>query len=393
MNIDEINILEKSIKIFFENKDSYYKNEKFKAYFFQGDDSTNNINVIYDNKNYIYYLLNISKEKEYLIKEKNENEIAIIDSSYDLFFYKKSTNQKNINCILLLIINDIDIKSTNENYLEFKSEKLLNINLKKEIINKIKQKIIENLKNEIEKNDSDDISESLLGDKNYNFLVNKHLIENKNDNIKIQIENLSSLMSKVEIIKKNCTSLDIEKLFMNIIEILPPSYSSNLAQKYLSEMPDNLYNLMDKYCNSSFNKISFDNYKKNKLLLIKTKEKYNSITENNIKNIRVKKRINKIFRLNKVKVKNKINNNKFKYSSAEIQNEEYKKNKIIKAKEIRKKNYFKIIKQKHGIKENIKEFNDKMLFEQNNKNNVKKKIFKCLTLKRKREKFFIIKNN
>ena len=393
MNNDEINILEKSIKIFFENKDSYYKNEKFKAYFFQGDDSTNNINVIYDNKNYIYYLLNISKEKEYLIKEKNENEIAIIDSSYDLFFYKKSTNPKNINCILLLIINDIDIKSTNENYLEFKSEKLLNINLKKEIINKIKEKIIENLKNEIEKNDIDDITESLLGEKNYNFLVNKHLIENNNDNIKIQIENLSRLMSKVEIIKNKCNNLDIDKLFMNVIEILPPSYSSNLAQKYLSEMPENLYNLMNKYCNSNFNKISFDNYKKNKLLLIKTKEKYNSITENNIKNIRVKKRINKIFRLNKVKVKNKINNNKFKYSSAEIQNEEYKKNKIIKAKEIRKKNYFKIIKQKHGIKENIKEFNDKMLFEQNNKNNVKKKIFKCLTLKRKREKFFIIKNN
>ena len=396
MKKDEKNILEQNIKIFFENKDSAFKNEKFNAYFFQSDENTNN-NYIYDNKNYIHYLLNISKNKELLIKDKNENEITIIDSSYDLFFYKKSPYQNTINCILILIINDIDIKYTNENYLEFKSEKLLNINFNNKIINKIKDKIIEKLKNEIDKNIFIDITKSLIGEKNYNFLFNKDLMENNNnDNIKKQIENLSRLTGKVEIKTNQNKFIDINNLFMNVYEILSPSYKSILTQKYLSEMPINLYNLMEKYFNTNFNKAAYDNYINNKYILTNTN---NTIIENNnIKKIKVKKKINKIFRLNKCKNKIinnnlKLNLNKYKDSFIKIQNEINKKNKIIKIKEKNKKNYFKIIKKSDVIiEEKKKEENYKLIkLEQNNKNNVKKRLFKCLNLKRKRDNFFVVK--
>ena len=371
-----INILEKNIENFFNMKNYNIKNSKFKAYLYQGDESTNNIHIIYDNKSYLYLILNIPKNKEYIIKEKHEYEITITDSSYDLFFYKSSYNKNTINCILLFIINDIDIEITNENYLEFKEEKLININLQDTIINKIKEKISDFIKYNNEKKEDRvedfDIQKILIGEKDYNFLFNRNLIEDKNNNIKLQIEKLKTIVSKVEIRNLNINN-ENNNLFMNVYEVLPPSYKSSLVQKYLSEMPINLYNLMEKYHKASINKISFNNYKNNKLLL-NNKNINNNITnkDNSQLNInRGRQKKNKIKNKNIFKLKKSIKKKK-------------KELKIIKKNRVFKKRYyFKInkddneYKEQNKIKDNIL---NKMLIEEPNKNiNTKKNIFKCIS--------------
>ena len=383
---EDINILEKNIEYFFEKKNINYKNDEFKSYFYQGDENTNNLHVIYDNKNYIYYLLNIPKNKENIIKEKNEYEIIITDSTYDLFFYRKSRNQNNISCLLILIINDIDIKLINENYLEFKEEKLVNINFQENIINKIKITIIDYIKNKA-LNGNTYIQNILLGEKEYNFLYNKYLNENINDNIKAQIEYLTTLFSKVEIKALNNNNFEIDNLFMNVYEILSPSYKSNLAQKYLNEMPMNLNILMEKYQYVYINKNSYNNYKNIKLLSKNKNTNINKNINNNIKIINFKinkeninrKKIRDIFKLKKLKrIKGKkalkIINGKI---NVKIKN---------------KKSLFKI----HKIKLKKEENNiNKTNIEDGKQINKKKKLFKCITSKSipkmKSNNIFIIK--
>ena len=100
---EDINILEKNVENCFDNNFLFSKNIKFKAYFYRGDENTNNMHIIYDKKNYVYYLININKNKEYILNEKNEYEITINDSSYDIFFYKNKNIYNNNNKIKLEI--------------------------------------------------------------------------------------------------------------------------------------------------------------------------------------------------------------------------------------------------------------------------------------------------
>ena len=46
----DTNILEKNIQNFFNMQTNNQKNSEFKAYFYQGDNTTNNISVLYDNQ-------------------------------------------------------------------------------------------------------------------------------------------------------------------------------------------------------------------------------------------------------------------------------------------------------------------------------------------------------
>ena len=385
---EDINILEKNIEYFLNIKNSNIKNSKFKAYIYQGDENTKNINVIYDNQNYIHFLLNIPEDKEYIIKEKNEYEITITDSSYDLFFYKSSPFQNTINCILILIINDIDVEYLNENYLEFKEENLININQQDKIINQIKEKIKDFIKKEKEKSNNNANFENItIGENDNNFLFNKNIIEDKSGKIKIQIEKLSKLVSKVEIRKQN-NNYDIDNLFMNVFEVLSPLYKSMLSQKYMEEMPINLYNLMEKYQDAQITKDSFEQYKKNKLLSNNTNNNtkiyFNNIKEDN--NI-----INKIH-----DNKNIFNLKKYKNKRKRRQFKVIKKNKNKTSFKVKKdkKNYFKIFKKKHEIKKEFQknDDNNKMIIEEEGHIKDKNKnIFKCVTIPKKKEMMFVIK--
>ena len=373
---EDINILEQNIQFFFNSKNNNLKNSEFKAYFYQGDENKQNISVIYDNHNYIYYLLNIPENKKEIIKEKNEYEITITDSSYDILLYKSSTMNNSISCLLILIINDIDIKLTNENYLEFKEEKLNNINYNEKIINEIKETILYNLKNEKEMIDGNiSIQQILMEEKDTTFIFNKNLIETENINIKNQIEKLSKLISKVEIKNDNC---DINNLFMNTYEILSPSYKSTLIQKYINEMPNNLYYLMQKYKEANITKNNYEEYK-NKKINIEKKSK-NEINYINIsKDKKIKKKNHNIFKLKILKnrkKKDKINN----------------KQKIIKIEN--KKSIFKINKDNQENKEeNKKDYENlnKMEIEGTEKIIHKKKnIFKCISIKKKKKNIFAV---
>ena len=244
-----MSVLEKNVELFFNNN-TFKKNKEFKAFFYQ-DDEVNNFKVIYDNKYYIHYLLNIPKEKEYIIQEKVEYEILIVDSTFDILFHKNSSNT--ICCVLILIINDIEFKITNENYLDFKIEQIQNMNDQLNIISKIKQKIINYIKEQKEKIQPINIEFSLLEGKEINLLFNKDLTNNEHFKI------FSSILSKVQI---KIDNINIDKIndscFMNIYEILSPNYKSILSQKYLNEIPSNIYDLMIKYQDIYITKDLFD---------------------------------------------------------------------------------------------------------------------------------------
>lgn len=363
-----MNVLEKNFE-FFYNNNKLCKNKEFKAYFFQDDDS-NELNIIYDNKNYIHYLLNIPKEKEYIIKEKIEYEIIIKDYSYDILFYKN--NQNMISCILIIIINDIEFKITNENYLEFKKENFQNMNDKENIITKIKQKIINYIREQKEKNESRNIEFLLLEGENYNFMYNKNIINNEN------IKKLCSIVSKVEI-KNNICDDNINNIFMNVYEILSPSYKSLLAQKYFEEMPNDLFDLMVKYQEVNFTKDLLNLSKNNKYI----KNKNNIINIGKKENHNKKRKI--IFHLENT---NKIVKKKRKF-------------KVILRKTIERKNLCKKIKTKNNIfqthrisdniiKPDIKKDDKKVekiynIQKDVNNNN----IFKCINLNPKKEKKYL----
>ena len=364
-----MNALEKYSEFFLVNNKNIDKNKEFKAFFYQ-DDENNDLKVIYDNKNFINYILNIPKEKEFIIKEKIEYEILITDSSFDILFYKNASNT--ISCILILIINDIEFKITNENYLEFKIEQFQNLNDKSNIIYKIKQKIINFLKEKKEKNELKNIESLLLEEKEVNLLYNKNLIFNGN------LNKLKSIVAKVEIKTDFLDFNNInENCFMNIYEILSPDYKSFLAQKFFNEIPNNLLDLMLKYQDVYITRDLFDEYKSKKF-----PKKINIINIENKKKINKNKKI--VFHVDKNKKMN-LNKKRFKIIFKKIGNKNKMNIKSRLNKNIFKTNKFNEIKKENDI--NIK-VNDK----NNNINKNKIKIFKCVnpTLKKDKEFLFLV---
>lgn len=370
-----MNALEKNLEKFFNNN-NIVKNDEFKSYFYQEDDSKK-FNIIYDEQNYIYYLPNIPKEKEYIIKEKVEYEILITDSSYDILFFKNKQNS--ISCILIIIINDIDFKITNENCLEFKNDKFQDINDKEDIITKIKQKIIQYIKSKKE-NISEKMENILLEGKEYNLLYNKDLIHNE------EIKKLCSIVSKVEIKNENYNNITND-IFLNVYEILSPSYKSMLSQKYIEEMPHDLFQVMIKYQDIKFSKDLFNMYQNKKSLKNKNNKKP-IINENKSNKPNKQNNINKnnkiIFNLER-EVKKEKKKKKFKVvlKQIKVKSENNKKIKIKKnIFQTQIKNDFEIIKP---IIENIsiQKSNNK----KNNMINKKFQIFKCVNNDNKPKKY------
>ena len=370
-----MNVLEKNLEKFFNNN-NIVKNDEFKSYFYHEDDAKE-FNIIYDEQNYIYYLPNIPKEKEYIIKEKVEYEILITDSSYDILFFKNKQNS--ISCILIIIINDIDFKITNENCLEFKNDKFQDINDKEDIITKIKQKIIQYIKSKKE-NISEKMENILLEGKEYNLLYNKDLIHNE------EIKKLCSIVSKVEIKNENYNNITND-IFLNVYEILSPSYKSMLSQKYIEEMPHDLFQVMIKYQDIKFTKDLFNMYQNKKSLKNKNNKKP-IINENKSNKPNKQNNINKnnkiIFNLVR-EVKKEKKKKKFKVvlKQIKVKSENNKKIKIKKnIFQTQIKNDFEIIKP---IIENIsiQKSNNK----KNNMINKKLQIFKCVNNDNKPKKY------
>ena len=137
------NKLEKELKEYKKHellfKNLQIENEILNAKILNLNDIENKSEKVIEDLKDMNKKLNI--EKDDIIKEKNEYEITITDSSYDYFLYKKSATENTISCLLIIIINDIDIKLINKNYLEVKEEKI-NINNQEKIINQIKNQFM-----------------------------------------------------------------------------------------------------------------------------------------------------------------------------------------------------------------------------------------------------------
>lgn len=283
-------LLSRNVASFINNECRLSINKNFKIYYFDGNSDTNYLPIIYDDINSIQCLMNIPKQKQNYLIEKNEFEIKITSSFYDLFFYKKN---ENINCIPIIVINDINVDLSNENYLEFNSSKIVNIGSETSIINNIKNV----LKNKITKKfnaiqcNQIFLDNFLLNNNLYNFLNLKTFLFN-NDNVKSDIDRFCGLNSKIQIRYKNNihSNEDINTIFMEVIDIYDPYYKSKLMQKYMCEMPKSIFNLMEKYQNKNITREKFVNFQNRNKNCVNLEE--NKKNKNN-ENIEKKKKMQK----------------------------------------------------------------------------------------------------
>ena len=64
----------------------------------------NNLSILYDNTNFIPYIINNQKELEELSKINNDSYLLIKDYKLDLIFYKSDIEHKYIQCSIIFII-------------------------------------------------------------------------------------------------------------------------------------------------------------------------------------------------------------------------------------------------------------------------------------------------
>ena len=198
----------KNVENFLNNNCLYHKNECFASNFSFEEENSDELPILYDQNNSIQCIMNIPREKISLLKEdKNlkEKKVKIIDSSFELVLSKSDNNPSLIKCILLLIINDIEIIEKIK--LNEKEINLIDINNDYEILKKLKKFMFNYIKDKKNKNsNNNNIFENILfknainGVKFFNY--EKNGIYYKNDDIKKIIDNIKLIESKIEIKQK-----------------------------------------------------------------------------------------------------------------------------------------------------------------------------------------------
>ena len=137
---DKFLLLYKNIESFIDNNCVFKKNDPFIINFSKENENYSPLPTVQDSSNFIQCIMNIPKEKEDLLKDaNNENslKINVLDSSFEFILYKNNTIPV-IECLLLLIINDIEKVDGAEP--EAKNEKKAsNINLEYKLLEKLKK--------------------------------------------------------------------------------------------------------------------------------------------------------------------------------------------------------------------------------------------------------------
>ncbi len=283
--------LYKNIESFIDNNCVYKKNDPFLITFSKEKENSDELPTVQDSSNFIQCIMNIPKEKEDLLKEeKNSNgiKINVVDSSFEFILYKNNTTPSVIECLLLLIINDIEKVETPE--AETKNEKKAsNINLEYKLLEKLKKFIFnyikKNKKNKKSEGSSNVLEDILLGGAKNGirfFNNDKNRIDYEKENIKKIIEIIKSIPSKLEIKQKKSLNekseskkieeteegkevnkkrkKDNDNDINEVLDELNPDYKNELIDRYLDEMPEELVNLMKKYKNINFTKNMFMEY-------------------------------------------------------------------------------------------------------------------------------------
>ena len=203
--------LYKNIESFIDNNCVYKKNDPFLITFSKEKENSDELPTVQDSSNFIQCIMNIPKEKEDLLKEEKNSKgikINVVDSSFEFILYKNNTTPSVIECLLLLIINDIEKVETPE--AETKNEKKAsNINLEYKLLEKLKKFIFnyikKNKKNKKSEGSSNVLEDILLGGAKNGirfFNNDKNRIDYEKENIKKIIEIIKSIPSKLEIKQK-----------------------------------------------------------------------------------------------------------------------------------------------------------------------------------------------
>ena len=281
--MSEIFNLYKSVESFIDNNCEYKKNEPFIINYSKENENSGGLPTIDDNSKYIQCVVNIPKEKQDILKDAKEIKINIVDSSFEFVLYKSNNSPSNINCLLLLIINDIERVEAQEIFKTGNNKKELNnINTEHYLLENLKRFIYNYIKNNKKKNkSSDNVIETILlkdardGIRFFNFGANG--IDYENENTKKIIEIIKSIPSKLEIKKKTSekknteepkgenegnksTKKQNENDINEVLDELNPDYKNELIDRYLDEMPEEIVNLMKRYKNINFTKNMYHEY-------------------------------------------------------------------------------------------------------------------------------------
>jgi hypothetical protein len=231
--------------------------------------------------------MNLPKEKESSILSRAQSEfrVNVTDSSFEFVLYKSNNFPSVIKCLLLLIVNDMEIadgkedtkqeKENEKNISDINNEYKLLERLKKFIFNYIK---INRKNKNIKNNDNTNIIETILlaeaKDVIRFFNLENNGINLEDENIKKISEIIKSIASKLEIKQKKNEEKEKqekenvemkEKNDINeVLDELNPDYKNELIYRYLDEMPEELANLMKKYRKINFTKSMYMNYLENK---------------------------------------------------------------------------------------------------------------------------------
>ena len=281
--MSEIFNLYKSVESFIDNNCEYKKNEPFIINYSKENENSGGLPTIDDNSKYIQCVVNIPNEKQDILKDAKEIKINIVDSSFEFVLYKSNNSPSNINCLLLLIINDIERVEAQEIFKTGNNKKELNnINTEHYLLENLKRFIYNYIKNNKKKNkSSDNVIETILlkdardGIRFFNFGANG--IDYENENTKKIIEIIKSIPSKLEIKKKTSekknteepkgenegnksTKKQNENDINEVLDELNPDYKNELIDRYLDEMPEEIVNLMKRYKNINFTKNMYNEY-------------------------------------------------------------------------------------------------------------------------------------
>ena len=307
--MSEVFNIYEAVENFINNKCQYFKNEPFITKINLQEEEKNEFPIIHDENNFIKCIMNISAEKYQKLKGAEnikEIKVSIIDSSFELVFYKVGSHPPTIKGILIIVINDIIKVSQNEEEMNIEKD-LVDINNEYKILEKLKKFIFSYVKeNKKHKNYNGNILEKILFKDAVNdikfFNIYRNGIVYEDENIMDIIENIKLIPSKIEIKQKvkekerekekekekdedeednyneddnhNGYIYNIRKRQTNVIEVLEDSSSgsvdalprnpgyckSDLIEKYLDEMPEEIVNLMKKYKKVNFTKDMYLKY-------------------------------------------------------------------------------------------------------------------------------------
>lgn len=288
--VEQFSII-KRIEEFISNNCQYRKMKPFISNLSLEDENSNELPILYDEYNSIQCIINISKAKKSILKEDlsfKETQVNIKDSSFELVIYKSDDNPLIIQCILVIIINDIE-KAEQKKLNKIQSN-LIDVNDEFGVLNNLRKFLFNYLKeNKKYRNSNSNIIEKILLKDAINgvrfFNSYKNGIDCEDDNILKIIEDIKLIESKMEIKQKLKKNKDHKrKNDSDIIEIIEESnsngfnyFQNELIEKYLDEMPKEIVNLAKKYKNITFTKEMFLKYVNDKNIKYSNNEDINYI--------------------------------------------------------------------------------------------------------------------